>query len=162
MKFPKLVKSFSSFISEDELLIIITNTPYWYLKDIFTVGFYTGLHLGKLKNKRWNWIDFLNHLKVKCTDDFFTTSIKERIITISEKVKSILITRFNLGVHQPCEVVFFRIQGRKLHQESISIQFKETVRKSNLNERVHSHFLRHSFASLLVQKGISLYIIKEL
>ncbi|MBI1938969.1 MAG: tyrosine-type recombinase/integrase [Ignavibacteriales bacterium] len=31
-----------------------------------------------------------------------------------------------------------------------------------MNEKIHFHSLRHSFASLLAQKGISLYIIKEL
>ncbi|MCL5027975.1 MAG: tyrosine-type recombinase/integrase, partial [Bacteroidetes bacterium] len=64
--------------------------------------------------------------------------------------------------HQPNEVVFFRLKGRKLHQETISKQFKDAVRKSNLNEKIHFHSLRHSFASLLAQKGVSLYIIKEL
>ncbi|MCL5029235.1 MAG: site-specific integrase [Bacteroidetes bacterium] len=163
IKFPKLSKSFPVFISEDELLIIVTNTPYQYLKDIFTVGFYTGLRLGELINMKWNWIDFFqNHITVKCSDDFITKSKKERIVPMSEKVKTILINRFNLAVHQPGEVVFYRIKGRKLHQETISKQFKDSVRKSNLNEKIHFHSLRHSFASLLAQKGVSLYIIKEL
>ena len=163
VKFPKLSKSFPAFISEDELLIILTNTPNQYLKDIFTVGFYTGLRLGELINMRWSWIDFFqNQITVRCSNDFQTKSKKERIVPMSEKVKSILITRFNLAVHQPGEVVFFRIQKRKLHQETISKQFKDIVRKSNLNEKIHFHSLRHSFASLLAQKGISLYIIKEL
>jgi site-specific recombinase XerD len=163
VKFPKLSKSFPAFISENELLIILANTLYQYLKDIFTVGFYTGLRLGELINMRWNWIDFFqNQITVKCSDDFLTKSKKERIVPMSEQVKSILIARFNLGIHQPSEVVFYRTKGRKLHQETISKQFKQAVRKSNLNERIHFHSLRHSFASLLAQKGISLYIIKEL
>ena len=163
IKFPKLSKSFPTFISEDELLIIMANTPYQYLKDIFIVGFYTGLRLGELINMQWNWIDFFhNQITVKCTANFQTKSKKERIVPMSEKVKSILITRFSLGVQQPGEVVFFRIQGRKLHQETISKQFKEAVRKSDLNDKIHFHSLRHSFASLLAQKGVSLYIVKEL
>lgn len=163
MKFPKLAKSFPAFISEDELLIILANTPYQYLKDIFTVGFYTGLRLGEIINMQWSWIDFFtNQITVKCSDDFLTKSKKERIIPMSEKVKSILIGRFNIAVHQPNEVVFYRIKGRKLHQETISKQFKDAVRKSNLNERIHFHSLRHSFASLLVQRGVSLYVVKEL
>lgn len=60
VKFPKLVKSFPAFISEDELLIILANTPYQYLKDIFTVGFYTGLRLGELINMQLCWIDFFS------------------------------------------------------------------------------------------------------
>jgi site-specific recombinase XerD len=163
VKFPKLSKSFPIFISEDELLIILTNTPYQYLKDIFTVGFYTGLRLGELINMKWNWIDFFqNQITVKCTDDFLTKSKKERNVPMSEKVKSIMINRFNLAVHQPGEVVFYRIKGRIFHQETISKQFKQAVRKSNLNEKIHFHSLRHSFASLLVQRGVSLYVVKEL
>ena len=163
IKFPKLSKSFPAFLSEDKLLIILTNTPYQYLKDIFTVGFYTGLRLGELINMKWNWIDFFqNHITVKCSDDFITKSKKERNVPMSEKVQAILVNRFNLAVHQPDEVVFYRIERRKLHQETISKQFKRAVRKSNLNENIHFHSLRHSFASLLAQKGVSLYIIKEL
>jgi site-specific recombinase XerD len=163
VKFPKISKSFPAFISEDELLIILANTPYQYLKDIFTVGFYTGLRLGELINMQWNWINFFqSQITVKCTNDFQTKSKKERIVPMSEKVKSVLINRFNLALHQPGEVVFYRIKGRQLHQETISKQFKDGVRKSNMNEKIHFHSLRHSFASLLAQKGVSLYIVKEL
>lgn len=163
VKFPKLSKSFPAFLSEDELLIILTNTPYQYLREIFTVGFYTGLRLGELINMQWNWVDFFrNHITVKCSDDFLTKSKKERNVPMCEKVKAILINRFNLVAHQPDEVVFYRIERRKLHQETISKQFKRALRKSNLNENIHFHSLRHSFASLLAQKGVSLYIIKEL
>ena len=163
VKFPKLAKSFPTFISEDELLIILANTPYQYLKDIFTVGFYTGLRLGELVNMKWNWADFFqNQITVKCSDDFQTKSKKERIVPMSEKVRSILINRYNSFSHYPNEVVFYRINDRRLHQETISKQFKDAVRKSNLNEKIHFHSLRHSFASLLVQKGVSLYVVKEL
>lgn len=163
VKFPKMSKSFPAFISEEELLIILTNTPYQYLKDIFIVAFYTGLRLGELINMKWNWIDFFqNHITIKCSDDFITKSKKERIVPMNEKVKSILIKRLNLSSHQSNDNIFYRIVGRKLHQETISKQFKESVRKSNLNDKIHFHSLRHSFASVLVQKGVSLFIIKEL
>ena len=162
VKFPKLSKPFPAFISEDELLIILANTPYQYLKDISTVGFYTGLRLGELINMKWNWIDFFqNHITVKCTNSFQTKSKKERIVPLCEKVKFILINRSNCIIPQHEEVVFYRIKGRKLHQETISKQFKKSARKSDINEKIHFHSLRHSFASLLVQRGVSLYVVKE-
>lgn len=163
VKFPKLSKTFPAFITEDELLIILTNTPYQYLKDIFLVAFYTGMRLGELINMQWCWIDFFQNLiTVKCSENFQTKSKKERIVPMSEKVKSVLINRFNITTHQPNEVVFYRIKGKKLHQETISKQFKQAVRKSYLNDKIHFHTLRHSFASLLVQRGVSLYVVKEL
>ncbi|MEW6702650.1 MAG: tyrosine-type recombinase/integrase, partial [Bacteroidota bacterium] len=163
VKFPRLTKVYPVFITEDELLIILANTQYQYLKDIFTVAFYTGMRLGELINMKWNWIDFFkNQITVKCSDEFVTKSQKERIIPMSEKVKAVLTTRYQNSKHQLSEVVFYRQEGRMLHQETISKQFKDAVRRSNLNDKIHFHSLRHSFASLLVQRGVSLYVVKEL
>jgi site-specific recombinase XerD len=163
VKFPKIQKSFPVFLTEDELLIILANTPYQHLKDIFTVGFYTGLRLGELINMHWDWIDFFqNQITVKCTDQFLTKNKKERIVPMTEKVRSILLDRFNYASHQQHEIVFYRIRKKILYQESISKQFKKIVRKSNLSDKIHFHTLRHSFASLLAQRGVSLYVIKEL
>jgi integrase/recombinase XerD len=163
VKFPKIPKSYPMFLTEDELLIILANTPYLHLKDIFTVGFYTGLRLGELINMKWSWIDFFqNHITVKCSDEFLTKSKKERIVPMNEKVRSILLSRFNSNSHQQHGIVFYRIRNKILYQESISKQFKKIVRKSNLSNKIHFHTLRHSFASLLVQRGVSLYVIKEL
>ncbi len=163
VKFPKLSKTFPVFISEDELLIILANTQAQHLKDIITIAFYTGLRLGELVNMRWNWIDFLqNQITVKCSDDFQTKSKKERIVPMSDKVRSILFRRFNSCLHNLNEVVFYRIKGKLLYQEVISKQFKKIVRKTNLSDKIHFHTLRHSFASALVQKGVSLYVVKEL
>lgn len=163
IKFPKLSKTFPVFISEDELLIILANTTHQHLKDIFTVAFYTGLRLSELINMQWSWIDFLqNQITVKCTNEFLTKSKKERIVPMSEKVRKILFRRFNAFLHNPDEVVFYSVKGKMLYPDAVSRQFKKVVRKSNLSEKIHFHTLRHSFASLLVQKGVSLYVVKEL
>ena len=50
----------------------------------------------------------------------------------------------------------------KFTEDFISKQLKNTVRKTNLSDDIHFHTLRHSFASILVQRGVSLYIVKEL
>jgi len=167
IKFPKMSKSFPAYITDDEFLIIIANSSHEYLKDIYSVAFDTGLRLGELVNMRWNWIDFFQsdgdgQITVKCNDDFLTKNKNERIVPMNEKVRSILINRFNSSIHTPDEVVFYRKQCKMLYKEWVSKQFKKTVRKSNLSEKYHFHTLRHSFASRLVQKGVSLYVIKEL
>jgi len=36
------------------------------------------------------------------------------------------------------------------------------LRKAKLNDDIHFHTLRHSFASILVHRGVSLYVVKEL
>ncbi|MHB8581585.1 MAG: tyrosine-type recombinase/integrase [Ignavibacteriaceae bacterium] len=163
IKFPKLSKSYPVFITEDELLIIISSTPNQYLKDIFYVAFYTGLRLGELINMKWSWINFQqNHIVIKCSSDFLTKSKKDRVVPMAEKVRAILNNRFHSSQHKPDEFVFYHFKGIRLHQETISKQFKQVVRKVNLNDNIHFHTLRHSFASMLVQRGVSLYVVKEL
>ena len=163
VKFPKLSKPYPAFITEDELFMIVSNTPYQYLKDIFNIGFYTGLRLGELINMKWSWINFSeNHIVVRCSEEFLTKSKKERIVPMSNKVREILTSSFNSMLHNSDEFVFYHFKGRKLHQETISKQFKDVIRKLNLNDKIHFHTLRHSFASMLVQRGVPLYFVKEL
>ena len=163
VKFPKFPKNYPVFITEDELLIILAHTNHQHLKDIFTVAFYTGLRLGELINMQWNWIDFVqNQINVKCTSNFLTKSKRERIVPMTSKVKNILFKRFNFAPYDSNEVVFYNTKGKILYPDFVSKQFKRIVRKANLNDKIHFHTLRHSFASLLVQRGVSLYVVKEL
>ena len=65
-------------------------------------------------------------------------------------------------LHIQNNLVFYHIEDIKLNEDFVSKQFKKAVRQAGLNDRIHFHTLRHSFASNLVQAGSSLYIIKEL
>jgi len=58
--------------------------------------------------------------------------------------------------------IFYRVIGVKLNEDYISKQFKKAVRSAGLSEDIHFHTLRHSFASNLIQKGASIYVVKEL
>ena len=41
-------------------------------------------------------------------------------------------------------------------------QFKKTCRIAGIEETIHFHSLRHSYASMLARKDVSIYVIKEL
>lgn len=164
LKTPKVSKAFPVFISETELKTILENTQESYLKDLFNTAFYTGMRLGELLNMKWSWIDLTqNQITVKCTEEFTTKSKKERIIPFNSNLKTIFINRFPKVVSiKNADYVFSKCSGIKFNENFISKQFKASVRAAELNEKIHFHTLRHSFASVLVQKGVSLYIIKEL
>ena len=163
IKAPKLPKSFPAFISETELIKILNNTKSQLLKDIFTTAFYTGMRLGEILNMKWNWIDF-NQLTitVRNSKDFQSKSKRERIIPIHPKVVGILKGHFPLGVKAQNNLVFYRVDDIKLNENYVSKQFKKAVRDAKLNDGIHFHSLRHSFASALVQRNVSLYIVKQL
>ena len=50
----------------------------------------------------------------------------------------------------------------KFNNDYVTKKFKKAVREAELNDKIHFHTLRHSFASRLVQRGASIYVAKEL
>jgi integrase len=163
IKAPKIPKSLPLYISETELIQILNNTKTQLCKDIFITAFYTGMRLGELLNMKWNWIDFTSEIiTVKNSKNFNTKNKRERIIPVHPKVNQIIKRRVSIGRHLQEDYVFYRYEGVKLNEDYISKQFKKAVRASNVNEKIHFHSLRHSFASALVQRGVSLYAVKEL
>lgn len=58
--------------------------------------------------------------------------------------------------------IFYRIKGIKFNENYVSKQFKVAVRDCGLNDNIHFHTPRHSFASRLIQKGASVFVVKEL
>jgi integrase/recombinase XerD len=52
--------------------------------------------------------------------------------------------------------------GKKYSRESISSFLKRSARKAGIEKRVHPHMLRHSFATHLLEAGVSLRYIQEL
>lgn len=164
VKVPKIAKSFPVFISVTEFQIILNNTKHEFLKKLFTTAFYTGMRLGELLNMKWSWIDFeQNVINVQCSESFTTKSKKERIIPICQTLRNVLINQFpKVLVVDKNNFVFTRIPGIKLNEDFISKQFKKSVRAAGLDDKIHFHTLRHSFASMLVQRGVSLYVVKEL
>lgn len=164
IKTPKVAKSFPTFVSESELKSILDKTKESYLKDLFITAFYTGMRLGELLNMKWSWIDLnQNNIAVQCSEHFTTKSKKERIIPINSSLQIILSNRFPKVVSiTDDEFVFSKIPGIKLNENYVSKQFKKSLRAAKLDEKIHFHTLRHSFASLLVQRGVSLYVVKEL
>jgi len=164
IKSPKVAKAFPVFISEIELRMILGKTQKEFLKDLFITAFYTGMRLGELLNMKWSWIDFnTNQITVQCSEHFTTKSKKERIIPINQYLKTILLNRYpKIFKIKNDDYVFTKLPGIKLNEDYISKQFKKSVRAAMLDEKIHFHTLRHSFASLLVQRGVSLYVVKEL
>ncbi|MGB5846981.1 MAG: tyrosine-type recombinase/integrase [Ignavibacteriaceae bacterium] len=161
IKAPKQVESLPIFISKEEFQLILNNTKYEFLIDIFTTAFYSGMRIGELVNMNWSWVDFNQNLvTVKNSNSFTSKSKKERIIPIHQRVKEILVRRYSTNCKS--SFIFYCYSSTKLNEDFVSKQFKKAVRSAKLNDEIHFHSLRHSFVSVLVQRGVSLYAVKEL
>jgi site-specific recombinase XerD len=163
IKPPKQSRNFPTFITLDEFESIITHTGNEVMTTIFTIAFYTGMRLGELANMKWSWIDFQSKtIKILNHVSFNTKSKQARVIPMHLLVSESLQKMFNNLKPEKDDFVFSKTHKVKFNDDYISKSFKKTVRKANLGDGIHFHTLRHSFASGLVQKGVSLYVIKEL
>ena len=163
-KLPRLPKHIPVFIEYRHLKRIIKVTRTKLLRDIYLTGYFSGLRLGELLNLRWDAVDFKNRfIKVENTNTFTTKNKKERIIPINESLYEILSSRYPKSkITNAGDYIFTRVKGVLLNTDYISKSFKKAVRRAKLDDRIHFHTLRHSFASCLVQNGVSLYVVKEL
>jgi len=164
IKPPRLKKSLPVFISKCELELIIDQTKTVMLKDLFTTAFYSGMRLGEIVNLVWECVDFKRKvIIVKNINGFTTKNKKERIIPMNSTLESMMMDRFNKEKNVYNNgYIFYRVIGIKLNEDYVSKQFKSVVRKAGLDEKIHFHTLRHSFASNLIQRGASIYVVKEL
>jgi len=113
---------------------------------------------------KWKSINLNEKLIVVTNDENFTTkSKKEQIIPISEKLMLIFTDlKKNANSSEKEDYIFGKFPNVRISQDYVSRKFKDAMIEAGLDRRVHFHTLRHSFASNLVQKGSSLYIVKEL
>lgn len=161
---PKIPNKIPAFINPGDIKQILDNTDSKLFKDIFITAFLTGMRLGEILNLKWNAVDLIDQiLTVKNTREFTTKNKRDRIIPINQELKIIIKNRFpkviDLNID---EFVFWKIKGVKLNNDYVSKNFKKSVIAAGLDNKIHFHTLRHSFASQLVQKGVSLYVVKEL
>jgi integrase len=164
LRLPKIPRPHPRFLSTEDLNLILKNTDSDLMRNLFLTAFYTGLREGEIVNMKWSWIDFEEKLiTVKISNDYITKNKQERIIPLTTRISKMIISRYN-DEQDPIKnpYVFYRIKGIKLNEDFVSRYFKKVVRLVGLPDDIHFHTLRHSFASNLVQRGISIYSVKEL
>ena len=125
--------------------------------DAALISLHAGLRAGEILKLRWGDVD-LNQGFIAVRD---TKSGRNRVAFVTEELKTALAARPRSGREEPI------FQGLKV--ASLSRSFARVVRRLGLNDgvtdrrrRVVFHSLRHSYASLLVQRGVDLYVVGKL
>jgi integrase len=131
----------------------------WF-RDIVIFAINTGMRRGELLSLRWQDIDTETRLaRITNRVDFTTKSGEQRIVSLNDAALSVLDRR---RLRSKCDAVFTDDRGRILTPDTVSHKFKRTVRAVNLPDALHLHSLRHSFASLLVGSGTSIFTVSQL
>lgn len=139
-----------------KLCKVISRNKDFDLLDLTIFAAYTGLRRGELLNLKWNQIDIDSKMLFLNNTDFVTKSKKVRTIPLSRKAIAVLKRRNRIN-----EFVFSR-NGEKFDGDFATQKFKKYVIDAEVNNKLHFHSLRHTFASWLVQKDVPIQKVSML
>lgn len=160
VKLPKIQKNPPQYITREQLEIILEFIPE-KLKDVFRFAFLTGIRLGELTNLIWKNINVKEQIIQIGDESFNTKSRKIRTIPICNEAAKILSDRVP-KIFDRNKSVFCKTNKIRFTNDYLSKAFKKALRKTDLDESIHFHTLRHSFASKLVKDGASIYHLSKL
>ncbi|MGB2869783.1 MAG: site-specific integrase [Bacteroidota bacterium] len=139
-----------------KLLAVIQNDDF---REFCLTAVSTGLRLGELTSLEWNNLDFARKvIFIRNSATFTTKGRKNRVVPMNEPLLKLLSERKQKA---SCGLVFHS-NGVILNRFKVSQRFKQYVREAKLDDKLHFHSLRHTFATWLVQEGVSIYEVQKL
>jgi integrase len=146
------------YLSKEDLLKLLGHTRGTDLHDIILFAAMTGLRRGELINLTWEDTDLSRGtILVKSNASFQTKSGKTRVVPMNSTVRELLH-----GMQSRQGYLFPGDRGEKHNGNFLTQRFRMAIRQCGLNRDLHFHSLRHTFASLLVKEGVSLYHVQKL
>jgi len=162
VKKPKPPEVLPLFFSEQEFETLLLKVPNKDFRELCITALFSGLRLAELLSLRWTDLDFVSKvIQIKNSEIFTTKSRKNRVVPMSEDLYTLLKERKD-NVKCESAFVFHDKKGKPLKEQTISQKFKKYVISAGINNRLHFHSMRHSFATHLVKKGVPLFAIQKL
>jgi integrase len=148
-----------TYLSKEEFQTLLSVVREPWLREIFLIAVCTGLRRGELLNLTWKDVDFQRRLlNIQSGENFKTKAGKRRSVPMSQVVCQLLLAR----AQRSFDGFVFTVNGRRVVEYFVSHRFKACVRAAGLNEKLHFHSLRHTFATWLVQNGVNIYEVQKL
>jgi integrase len=155
IKAPERQPLFISAKDYETLLAVIDDK---LIKDIVIFAINTGLRLMEILTLEWNQINFKDRYVILDNVNHITKSKRIRSVPLNINALQVLTER----ERETKGNFVFSNNEEILKGDFVSKKFKKYIIKANLNPKLKFHSLRHSFASWLVQKGISIYQVSQL
>jgi integrase len=158
LRFLKIPERHPDFLTKSEFETLIERMPMKWLRDVSTFAVNTGLRRSEIVNLQWANVDLVRErILVANSNSYSTKSGRERVVPLNA-------TALKVINDQPKHLdrVFLNSKQRKLRGHFVSECFREIVEAVKLDHPICFHSLRHTFASWLVQDGVSLYEVQKL
>ena len=156
---PKVPEAQPAHFTRSEFQVLLGSVDDSDFRELCICAVSTGLRLGELLALRWDDVDFVRKVILAKNSEYHITKNKRnRIVPMNEQLWRMLALRKESTTS---ELVYER-NGRQLREDYVSKRFKKCVRLAGLNDKLHFHSLRHTFATWLVQEGVSIYEVQKL
>lgn len=154
---PRREHKLPNVLSKEEVAKILQALPNKKHATMLSLIYACGLRRNELINLKPLNVDSKRHLLIVLN----AKGYKDRIIPISDKVIGMLRNYYK--EFQP-KVWLFEGQnaGEKYSETSLQKVLKQALKTSNINKPVTLHWLRHSYATHLLESGVDLRYIQEL
>jgi integrase/recombinase XerD len=147
----------------------ITELKNFFLQDMEVAHRYcfmgfllTGMRFSELANLKWKDVNLnARTIFVHSHGDFVTkTHNGERIIPIGNDLLKLLLT---LKENQSGdELVFLSPQGKQIRERALLARCKDIAEDAGIAGKANIHKFRHTYATLLIHRGVPIQNIKEL
>lgn len=154
---PKIAKKNPNVLSKEEVKRLLESVVNVKHKTLLTMAYACGLRSGEVLNIKLTDIDS-NRMVLYVKD---AKGGKDRMVPISHKLVEELRDYFLK--YRPKVYLFEGIEkGEKYDGRSFQSVLKQTVNRSGIKKPVTLHWLRHSYATHLLDAGTDLRFIQEL
>ncbi|CAG0970337.1 Tyrosine recombinase XerD [Flavobacteriales bacterium] len=154
---PKRTKKLPNVLSKEDVKEILNAPINIKHKAMLSLIYACGLRCGELLSLKLNDIDsdrMILHIKN-------AKGKKDRIVPLSEKIVALLRDYYKAA--KPKLFLFEgQVKGTRYDERSLQNVLKQSVAKTSITKPVTLHWLRHSYATHLLENGTDLRYIQEL
>lgn len=136
-----------------ELISVIRNLKH---RALLILKYSSGLRLSEVKNLKIGDIDS-KRMMVRVVQ---AKGFKDRYSILSPVALEILREYYKM--YRPVTWLFETKKSQAMSERTIQMAFKNALGKSGIKKKVGIHSLRHSFATHMMEHGVSLPIIQQL
>ena len=154
---PRRSHPLPNVLSKEEVAAILQNIQNQKHRTMLSLIYACGLRRSELLNLKPLQIDSKRHLMIILNGK----GMKDRVVPISDKVITMLREYYKL--YKPSKWLFEgQNAGEQYSESSLQEVLKVAIRKARINKPVTLHWLRHSYATHLLEAGTDLRYIQEL
>lgn len=148
--------------------LLLNDYDHPIVNTMIVIALMTGMRKGEIAALRWRDLDFSNNvihvtgsMNIEC-ERAATKNGRVRDIPMSYEIRKRILDIHDNKMGEPEAFIFDRGDGNPYKREKMDKMLKRVVRSHNIEEHLHWHKFRHTFASNLARRGVNMRILQEL